>query len=105
MAVSALSADYLDTNGWQHSTEGTFEGGNLIAFVTKMGQFGLGAGHFFNTTFVPPVRSHFQTAQDYRYRFYQYMQKYNDRAGYALGCVLDGVCPVNYLQELTNGEL
>ena len=76
MAISALTPDYMDSTGWQTSTEGELDSGNLISFISQMGQIGVGAGTAFATTFGPPIRSNFKTAQDYRYRFYQYMQRW-----------------------------
>lgn len=100
LAVSRLTDDYMDTNGYLTSFEGELESGNLISMIMDKGQFGLGAGVSINSTFRPPQRSEFQTAVDYRIRFSQYIRNYNDRASYSLACVLDGVCPVNFLKQL-----
>jgi len=50
------------------------------------------------------VRSEFDTADDYKIRFSQYVRNYNDRASYALACVLDGTCPVNFKTQV-NGAV
>ena len=104
IAVSKLSDDYLDTNGWLSAIEGEFESGNLISLIDKMGQFGFDSGNEIKSAFIPPIRSEFETALDYRYRFMQYVKSYNDRAAYSLACVLDDVCPVNYRDQLTDGQ-
>lgn len=51
-----------------------------------------------------PVESRdFDTAPDYQTRYSQYINNYNDRATYSLACVLDGVCPVNFKDQVTPG--
>eukprot|EP00981_Chlorochromonas_danica_P011120 scaffold3756_cov180-Ochromonas_danica.AAC.12 len=104
LAVSQLTGDYMDTNGYLSSFEGELESGNLISLLTEKGQFGLTAGSQINSTFRPPQRAEFETAWDYRIRFSQYIRNYNDRASYSLACVLDGVCPVNFADQLTSGQ-
>jgi hypothetical protein len=104
IAVSALTYDFMDTNGFMNSVEGELESGNLMSFAMPMSQFGFGAGEEFKSTYMPPVRSEYETAIDYRYRYYQYIDKFNDRAWYSLACVLDGICPVNFKGQLVDGE-
>lgn len=100
LAMSRLTPDYLDTTGELATYEGELESGNLISLLTEKGQFGFAAGLSINSTYAPPQRSEFETALDYRIRFSQYVRNYNDRASYSLACVLDGVCPVNFKQQL-----
>ena len=38
MAISALTSDYMDSTGWQTTTEGELDNGNLISFISEMGQ-------------------------------------------------------------------
>lgn len=104
IALSHLTEDYLDTNGFLTTYEGEFVAGNLISLITNLGQFGFGSGNKINSTFAGPRRSEFDTAVDYRVRFSQYIQNINDRALYSLACVLDGVCPVNFKNQLTAGN-
>ncbi len=105
IAISELTEDYLDTTGRLSSFEGELGTPgevaiDLMTLIPSMGQLGFGVGQDIKSTFVPPVRSEFDTAVDYAYRFKQYIRNPNDRASYALACVLDGVCPVNYLAQL-----
>jgi len=100
IAVSLMTPDYLDLSGVVQSTEGELDSGNLITIITRMGQFGLGPGTSIGSTFPAPVRSEFKTAVDFKYRFRQFIDNYNDRSEYALACVIDGVCPVNYKDQL-----
>lgn len=102
MAVSELTNDYMDTTGILKSFEGEFDAGHLIAMITQLGQFGFSPGDKVGSTFAPPVMSEFETAVDYKIRFRQYIRNFNDRATYSLACVLDGVCPVNFKDQLTN---
>jgi hypothetical protein len=104
IAFSQLTEDFLDTTGYLSSFEGELESGNLISLLTELGQFGFGAGNSINSTFNPPKRSEYDTAVDYRRRFSQYILNFNDRATYSLACVLDGVCPVNFRDQLTAGQ-
>eukprot|EP01038_Epipyxis_sp_PR26KG_P012059 gene12059-16136_t len=104
IAVSQLTDDYLDTNGYLSSYEGELESGDLISMINELGQFGFGAGEKIKSTFNPPVRSEFDTAVDYKTRFHQYIKNHNDRATYSLACVIDGTCPVNFRDELTTGQ-
>ena len=57
------------------------------------------------STFRPPVRSEYQTAVNYKTRFRQYISNVNDRALYSLACVIDGTCPVNFRDQLTEGQV
>jgi hypothetical protein len=103
IALSELTSDFLDTTGVLRSFEGEFGKQDLISFITEMGQFNFGPGDEIGSTFHAPIRSEFETAEDYEYRFKQYIRNYNDRATYALACVLDGVCPVNFKDQLKYG--
>jgi len=100
VAISALTFDYLDTTGWLSTFEGELESGDLISMIVEMGQFGFTPGTEIKSTFSAPVRSEFETAIDFRTRFSQYIRNVNDRASYSLACVLDGVCPVNFRDQL-----
>jgi hypothetical protein len=105
MALSELTDDLMDTTGALQSFEGELDSGDLIGMIIEMGQFGFGAGETIQSTFREPIRSEYETAQDYETRFYQYIYNYNDRASYSLGCVLDGTCPVNYRDQITDGNI
>lgn len=104
MAISELTSDLMDTTGNLQSYEGELDAGDLIGMIIEMGQFGFGAGEDIRSTFRPPIRSEYETAFDYKTRFHQYVNNYNDRARYSLGCVLDGTCPVNFRDQLTEGN-
>ena len=104
MAVSELTDDLMDTTGNLQSFEGELDSGDLIGMIIEMGQFGFGAGDTITSTFRPPIRSEYNTAFDYATRFQQYVNNYNDRALYSLGCIIDGTCPVNFRDELTEGN-
>ncbi len=104
VAVSQLTSDFLDTTGWLSAFEGEMESGDLISLMMDSGQLGFGAGESIQSTFAPPVRSEFETAVDYGTRFSQYIRNHNDRATYSLACVLDGICPVNFRDQLTSGQ-
>jgi len=104
IALSALTPDYLDTTGWLQSFEGELESGDLISMIVEMGQFGFTPGTEIKSTFTAPVRSEFETAIDFRIRYSQFIRNVNDRATYSLACVLDGVCPVNFRDQLTDGH-
>lgn len=105
VAVSQLSDDFLDTSGIMTSFEGELSSGNLVTMIADMGQFGFEAGDKIKSTFVNPVRSGYETAYDYRTRFRQYIVNKNDRAQYSLACVVDGVCPNNFKDYLTYGNI
>jgi hypothetical protein len=104
MAISELTPDFMDTTGNLFSFEGELDSGDLISMIIEMGQFGFGAGDEVKSTFAKPVRSDFETAIDYQYRFRQYIRNFNDRALYSLGCVLDGMCKVDYKSQLTANQ-
>ena len=104
IAVSHLTPDFLDTNGYLTAYEGQLESGHLISLITELGQFGFGSGDSINSTFIPPQRAEFDTAVDYKIRFSQYVFNQNDRATYSLACVLDGYCPVNFRDQITDGN-
>ena len=100
MAVSTLTFDFLETTGFIKSHEGELKNNNLISLITNMGQFGLQSNENIESTFIPPVRSSYKTELDYKIRFMQYIRSFNDRSSYSLACVLDGVCPVNYKDQI-----
>jgi hypothetical protein len=100
IAISQLTDDFLDTNGWLNSFEGELESGDMISMIVEMGQFGFTAGDVIQSTFRRPIRSEFETAIDYQTRYHQYIRNVNDRASYSLACVLDGICPVNFRDQL-----
>ncbi len=104
MAISRLTDDMLETTGYLSSYEGELNSGDLISMIIEMGQFGYSAGDQIRSTYTPPVRSEYETANDYATRFMQYIQNYNDRATYSLACVLDGICPVNYKDQIKVGQ-
>ena len=105
MAISELTDDLMDTTGALNSFEGELDSGDLISMIIEMGQFGFGAGDTVQSTFRKPIRSEYDTAPDYQTRFYQYINNYNDRATYSLGCILDGTCPVNFRDQVTEGNI
>jgi hypothetical protein len=105
MAVSELSDDFMDTTGYLNAFEGELDNGDLISMIIEMGQFGFGPGEKVRSTASIPVRSEYETANNYRTRFRQYITNVNDRALYSLACVIDGVCPVNYRDQLTVGNI
>ena len=102
VAISTLTFDFLETTGYVKTYEGQLENNNLISLITNMGQFGLQPNENIDSTFVPPVRSSYQTELDYKIRFMQYIRSFNDRSSYSLACVLDGVYPVNYRNQVIN---
>jgi hypothetical protein len=109
VAISGLTDDYLDTTGYVHSVEGqlgnmNLESADLESLIAGMGQFGFGSGEMIASTFIPPVRSEYETAADWKYRFMQYVRTHNDRAAYSLACIVDGVCPVNFKNQITVGQ-
>jgi hypothetical protein len=106
IALSSLTGDYLDTSGFLNVYEGEFDTGNLVSMISEMGQFGFKVDTNtddeikFKSTYPAPVRSEYETAVDFSYRFRQYMQNYNDRATYALACAIDGICPVDFKTQV-----
>ena len=105
VAISALTEDYLDTNGILNSFEGELSSGHLVTLIADLGQFGFGPGSNIGSTDPKVVRSGYSTAYDYRSRFRQYIVNRNDRAQYSLACVVDGVCPNNFKEQLTYGNI
>jgi hypothetical protein len=101
LAMSRLTSDLLDTDGRLSCFEGALTSGYLLGLITNLGQFSFTAGDVISSTYRTPQRNEYDTAVDYKIRFSQYIQKINDRALYSLACVLDGVCPVNFLDQLT----
>ena len=104
LAISTLTFDFLETTGFVKSHEGQLENNNLLSLITNMGQFGLQSNENIESTFIPPVRSSYQTELDYKIRFMQYIRSFNDRSSYSLACVLDGVCPVNYKDQIVKNR-
>ena len=104
IAISELTPDFMDTTGRMRSFEGELSSGNLITLIADNGQFEFGPGSKIATTFQSPRRSEYKTAYDYKFRFRQFMFNKNDRAEYALACVIDNVCPVNFADQLTVGH-
>lgn len=104
LAVSELTPDFMDTTGRLKSFEGELSSGALVTLIADNGQFGFGPGSDFESTFQKPVRSEYKTAYDYKYRFRQFIRNRNDRAEYSLSCVINGVCPVNFADQLTVGH-
>lgn len=106
IALSALTPDYMDTSGFLNVYEGEFDAGNLVTMIAELGQYGFKVDETFKntsrfrSTFPAPVRSEYETQLDYKYRFRQYMHNYNDRASYALACAIDGICPVNFRDQI-----
>lgn len=105
LAVSAMTTDFMDTSGWLSSYEGEFESGALLTMMNNVGDFGFTAQDIIQSTFQRPILSEFKTAADYKIRFRQFIRQYNDRAYYSLACIIDGVCPVNYKDEITVGQV
>jgi len=101
MAISELTSDYMDTTGNLNSFEGELSTGHLVSIDSEQGQFGLGAGSELGSTFAKPKRSEFKTAIDYKTRYRQFINNNNDRASYSLACVIDGICPVNFKDQVT----
>ena len=104
IAISELTGDFMDTSGRLKAQEGELSSGNLVTLIAENGQFGFGPGSDIDYTFAPPRRSEYNTAYDYKYRFRQFIYNSNDRADYSLACVVDGVCPVNFADQLTVGH-
>ena len=84
--------------GYLSSIEGELTTGYLVSLIIEMGQFGITADttQISSTYRQPDKASGFDTQTDYKIRFRQYIDNYNDRAQYSLACVIDGICPVNY---------
>jgi hypothetical protein len=79
--------------------------GYLVSIDSEQGQFGLGAGNNMDTALDnQTILSEFKTAIDYKNRFKQYIDNNNDRATYSLACVIDGICSVNFRDQLTEGH-
>ena len=104
LALSTLTADMLGTTGFLSAFEGEFESGDLLSLIIEMGQFGFASSTEIRTTFAPPLRSEYETAIDYKTRYMQYVRNYNDRASYALACVIDGFCPVDFASQVYDGQ-
>ena len=108
VALSRLTEDFLDTTGHVYAFEGELEdGAQLISLLSG------GAGDQLlwindNATLGSTYRTHvyadsFFMAGDWRTRFHQYEERYNDRAFYSIACVLHGDCPVAFRDEADAG--
>lgn len=53
---------------------------------------------------IKQVFGDYETAADLLRRFNQHEFSENDRAYYSLACQLDGICPVNFRDEITVGH-
>jgi len=105
VAISRLTDDYLDTTGIITSFEGELEDEEfLISLIAQSGQFHWSTGDQLGSTYIPQVHSEFEMAPDWNRRFHQYEEDYNDRSWYSLACVLGGDCPVNFADQLTDGN-
>lgn len=104
LALSTLTPDMLATTGYLSAFEGEFESGDLLSLIIEMGQFGFASSTEIRSTFAPPIRSEYETAIDYKTRYMQYVRNYNDRASYALACVIDGFCPVDFASQVRDGQ-
>jgi len=121
VSVSRLTDDYLDTNGIIVNFEGELEDEiDLIGLLGAEGHedhshpardnFGwernTATSQALGSTFHPPVTGdEFRTAEDWDTRFHQYEENFNDRAFYSTACVLDGNCPVNFRNEISEGHV
>jgi hypothetical protein len=104
VAISELTGDFFDTTGTLQSFEGELSSGNLITLIADNGQFDFGPGESMGSTSTAPKKSEYEVSDDYKFRFRQFIFNRNDRAQYALACVIDKVCPVNFTSQLTVGH-
>ncbi|GMI11724.1 hypothetical protein TrVE_jg8603 [Triparma verrucosa] len=102
VAVSRLTADYLDTSGVLNTFEGELEDErDLISLIGQSKQgFGWSSGSDLSSTFQSQKYTEFEMEADWDTRFHQYEVNYNDRAYYSLACRLDGSCPVNFMDQV-----
>lgn len=105
IAISGLTSDFMDTSGFLSSFEGELQGESLMSLMNDVGDFGFTSDETIRSTFAPPVMSEYKTADDYKTRFRQYIRQHNDRAFYSLACLIDGVCPVDYKSQITEGHV
>lgn len=107
VAVSGLTYDFMDTTGKLTSLEGELQSNDLISLMNNDDDhFGFSPGNTIQSTFHAPLLSpELHTASDFKTRFRQYIFNYNDRAYYSLACIIDGVCPVNFRDEITVGQV
>ena len=103
VAISKLTEDYLDTTGIVTYFEGELEDEEyLMSLITQLGQYRWGTNDEVGTTYMPQeIPQEFTMADDWDIRFHQFEEQYNDRSQYALACVLDGTCSVNFKDQLT----
>ena len=111
VAISRLTDDFLDTSGILYTFEGELEGeADMMLLQAELGMFDWSVPENFetnggiegSTTFKRPVASDdFRMANDWDSRFYQYVTKPNDRSRYSLACALDGECPVNFADQVS----
>ena len=121
VAISRLTDDYLDTSGILMSFEGELDNEqDLISLIENqshaqsksgggindgIGGFGWSSGEELGSTYKGQIESeYFQTAPNWDTRFHQYEKNYNDRATYSTACVLDGQCPVNFRDQIIEGD-
>ena len=108
MAIE-LTEDFLNTNGILKSFEGELEEGmDLISLLKNNGLFDeeLLNDSDLSSTYHPPIySSEFQPADDWETRFHQYETNYNDKAYYSAACIIDGKCPVNFRDQITEGDV
>jgi hypothetical protein len=111
VAISRLTDDFLDTSGILYTFEGELEDeADMMLLQAEYGMFDWTVPETFaenggmdgSTTFKRPVFSaDFAMAGDWDSRFYQYVTKPNDRSKYSLACALDGECPVNFADQVS----
>lgn len=108
VSVSKLTEDFLDTTGVQSNYEGRLEDNiNLITIMKEsvINGFKWNSGSNLGTTYQSDIEDkYFRTIEDWERRFHQFEHSYNDRALYSTACVLDGICPVNFKDQQTEGH-
>jgi hypothetical protein len=111
VAFTTLTSDGLDTTGDIQVIEGGLEGYSLSSAMLGLIK-GLnielvstslnGSG----TTFIPPqifkspLSLPENSGKDWSLLFKQYVYTYGDRSQYSLACVVDGICPVNFQNQV-----
>mmetsp|Transcript_2540 Transcript_2540/g.3312 ORF Transcript_2540/g.3312 Transcript_2540/m.3312 type:complete len:289 (+) Transcript_2540:3-869(+) len=108
LAVSSLTPDLLDTSAALDFLEGGLEdriGTSPIELDALLSEnFDWNFRGTSMSTFKSPVIAE-ETFPDLKpvpasvARYHQYNSRYNDRAYHSLGCVFDGDCPVNFLDQ------
>ena len=123
IAISQLTDDYLDTTGHTYVVEGEMEDDTDLANVIsnhfgKKGQLSI----FLNDVLRPAdfdtadelsevhidelqnISSKrfdgYEMAPDWNTRFHQYERNYNDKADFSVGCIVDGICHVNFKDQI-----